>query len=40
MKFSYLGKNYKGLVQQKNTEETVEHHIVHALKLACLIDPN
>ena len=37
MRFSYLGKNYKGLVVQKGTEDTVEHHIFQALKKTCLI---
>ena len=37
LRFSYLGKNYKGLVVQKGTEDTVEHHIFQALKKTCLI---
>lgn len=37
LKFSYLGKNYKGLVTQKNTEDTVEHHLFTALRRTCLI---
>lgn len=38
LKFSYLGKNYKGLVVQKHTEDTVEHHIFQALKKTCLVE--
>ena len=37
--FSYIGKNYKGLVTQRHTEDTVEHHIFHALKRTCLVSP-
>ena len=37
LKFSYIGKNYKGLVVQKNADDTVEHHIFEALKKTCLI---
>ena len=37
VRFSYLGKNYKGLVTQRGTEDTVEHHIFQAFKKTCLI---
>lgn len=36
-KFSYLGKNYKGLAIQKNTTDTIEHQIFLALQRTCLI---
>lgn len=39
LKFSYLGKNYKGLAIQTNTEETIENKIFAALKRTCMIDP-
>ena len=37
LKFSYLGKNYQGLAAQRNTENTVEHHLFYALRRTCLI---
>src|SRR5687768_4044100 len=36
-KFMYLGKNYDGLVIQKDTKNTIEEHIFLALKKASLI---
>lgn len=39
LKFSYIGKNYDGLVIQINTENTVEEKLFKALKTCCLIDP-
>ena len=35
-----MGSAYKGLVIQKNTEETVEHFIHQALKTSCLVPPH
>eukprot|EP00347_Sterkiella_histriomuscorum_P000431 403375889 len=39
-KFSYLGKDYKGLAIQTNTDETIEGRIFAALKRACLVQPD
>jgi tRNA pseudouridine38/39 synthase len=36
-KFMYIGKNYDGLVTQKDTRNTIEEHIFNALKTASLI---
>jgi tRNA pseudouridine38/39 synthase len=36
-KFSYIGKNYEGLVTQNHTKKTVEEQIFYALKKAYLI---
>ena len=40
MRFSYIGEKYAGLVVQQNDSNTVEGHILAALKKVCLIDPN
>lgn len=37
-KFMYIGKNYDGLVTQKDTKNTIEEHIFSALKKASLIE--
>src|SRR5690606_6681012 len=37
-KFMYYGKNYDGLVIQKDTKNTIEDHIFTALKRAKLIE--
>ena len=37
-KFMYVGKNYDGLVFQNHTKNTVEEHILNALKKANLIE--
>lgn len=39
LKFSYIGKNYQGLVIQENTAETVEQKLVDAFHRGCLVDP-
>ena len=39
LKFSYIGKNYQGLVIQSNTDNTVEQKLFDALKKCWLIDP-
>ena len=40
-KFSYIGKNYSGLVVQEDTSlVTVESKLFDALRLCCLIDPD
>lgn len=38
LKFSYIGKDYCGLVVQENTRETVETKLFEALVKCCLID--
>src|SRR4051794_15349633 len=37
-RFMYSGKNYDGLVTQKDTKNTIEEHIFAALKKAKLIE--
>lgn len=40
LKFSYIGKNYNGLVVQDNTSDTVEARLFEALRKCCLINPD
>lgn len=37
LKFSYLGKNYGGLVVQRHDDNTIENEIFKALFKTCLI---
>lgn len=33
----YFGQKYSGLASQENMDDTIEHHLFHALKKVCLI---
>jgi tRNA pseudouridine38/39 synthase len=39
-RFSYIGEKFSGLVVQQNDSNTIEQHILNALKKVCLINPN
>lgn len=37
LKFLYFGWDYQGLAVQEDTNQTIEHHLFHALTKSCLI---